>query len=76
MLSLTYYGAEKVVPHYNVMGVAKAALEASIRYLAVDLGASGIRVNGISGRSCQKPLPHPELAIFAISSNGTSTIRR
>ncbi len=48
MLTLTYYGAEKVMPHYNVMGVAKAALEASVRYLAVDLGKSKIRVNAIS----------------------------
>lgn len=48
ILTLTYYGAEKVVPHYNVMGVAKAALEASIMYLAVDLGKQNIRVNGIS----------------------------
>ncbi len=48
ILSLTYYGAEKVVPHYNVMGVAKAALEASTRYLAADLGPEGIRVNAIS----------------------------
>ena len=48
MLTLTYYGAEKVMPHYNVMGVAKAALEASVRYLAVDLGNSNIRVNAIS----------------------------
>ena len=48
LLTLTYYGAEKVMPHYNVMGVAKAALEASVRYLAVDLGGSGIRVNAIS----------------------------
>ena len=48
LLTLTYYGAEKVMPHYNVMGVAKAALEASVRYLAVDLGARGIRVNAIS----------------------------
>lgn len=48
ILTLTYFGAEKVMPHYNVMGVAKAALEASIRYLAVDLGEAGIRVNGIS----------------------------
>ncbi|NRA99479.1 MAG: enoyl-ACP reductase FabI [Rhodobacteraceae bacterium] len=47
-LTLTYYGAEKVMPHYNVMGVAKAALEASVRYLAEDLGRDGIRVNGIS----------------------------
>ena len=48
MITLTYYGAEKVMPHYNVMGVAKAALEASVRYLAVDLGARNIRVNAIS----------------------------
>jgi enoyl-[acyl-carrier protein] reductase I len=48
LLTLTYYGAEKVMPHYNVMGVAKAALEASVRYLAVDLGARNIRVNAIS----------------------------
>lgn len=48
ILALTYLGAERVMPHYNVMGVAKAALEASIRYLAVDLGGKGIRVNGIS----------------------------
>ena len=48
MLTLTYYGAEKVMPHYNVMGVAKAALEASVRYLAVDLGGGGIRVNALS----------------------------
>ena len=48
LLTLTYYGAEKVMPHYNVMGVAKAALEASVRYLASDLGKGGIRVNAIS----------------------------
>jgi enoyl-[acyl-carrier protein] reductase I len=48
LLTLTYYGAEKVMPHYNVMGIAKAGLEASVRYLAVDLGQSGIRVNAIS----------------------------
>ena len=48
MLTLTYYGAERVMPHYNVMGVAKAALEASVRYLAADLGGDGIRVNAIS----------------------------
>ncbi len=48
ILTLTYYGAEKVMPHYNVMGVAKAALEASVRYLAVDMGGSNIRVNAIS----------------------------
>jgi enoyl-[acyl-carrier protein] reductase I len=48
LLTLTYYGAQKYVPNYNVMGVAKAALEASVRYLAVDLGKGGIRVNAIS----------------------------
>jgi len=48
LLTLTYYGAEKVMPHYNVMGVAKAALEASVRYLAEDLGKKNIRVNAIS----------------------------
>ena len=48
LLTLSYYGSERVMPHYNVMGVAKAALEASVRYLAVDLGAQGIRVNGLS----------------------------
>lgn len=47
-LTLTYYGAEKVMPHYNVMGVAKAALEASVQYIAEDLGKDGIRVNAIS----------------------------
>ncbi|MDA8231491.1 MAG: enoyl-ACP reductase FabI [Magnetospirillum sp.] len=48
LLTLTYLGAERVMPHYNVMGVAKAALEASVRYLAVDLGGQGIRVNALS----------------------------
>ena len=48
MLTLTYYGAEKVMPHYNVMGVAKAALEASVQYLAADLGKANIRVNALS----------------------------
>ena len=48
ILTLTYYGAEQVMPHYNVMGIAKAALEASVRYLAVDLGEKNIRVNAIS----------------------------
>jgi len=47
-LTLTYYGAEQVMPHYNVMGVAKAALEASVKYMAEDLGKDGIRVNAIS----------------------------
>ncbi|GAK46129.1 short-chain dehydrogenase/reductase SDR [Tepidicaulis marinus] len=48
IITLTYYGAEKVIPHYNVMGVAKAALEASVRYLAVDLGRKNIRINAVS----------------------------
>jgi len=48
MITLTYYGAERVMPHYNVMGVAKAALEASVRYLAADLGGQNIRVNALS----------------------------
>ena len=48
MLTMTYYGAEKVMPHYNVMGVAKAALESSVQYLAMDLGDAGVRVNAIS----------------------------
>ncbi len=48
LLTLTYYGAEKVIPHYNVMGVAKAALEASVKYLAMDLGREAIRVNAVS----------------------------
>ncbi len=48
ILTLSYYGAEKWIPHYNVMGVAKAALEASVRYMAADLGAAGIRVNALS----------------------------
>lgn len=48
IVTMTYYGAEKVFPHYNVMGVAKAALEACVRYLAFDVGAAGVRVNAIS----------------------------
>jgi enoyl-[acyl-carrier protein] reductase I len=48
LVTLTYYGAEQVMPHYNVMGVAKAALECSVRYLATDLGGENIRVNAIS----------------------------
>jgi enoyl-[acyl-carrier protein] reductase I len=48
LLTLTYYGAEKVIPHYNVMGVAKSALETSVKYLAMDLGPENIRVNAVS----------------------------
>ncbi|MDN8834078.1 SDR family oxidoreductase, partial [Staphylococcus aureus] len=48
IVTLSYYGAEKVIPHYNVMGVAKAALETSVKYLANDLGRENIRVNAIS----------------------------
>ncbi len=48
LLTMTYHGAERVMPHYNVMGLAKAALEASVRYIAADLGGDGIRVNAIS----------------------------
>ena len=48
MLTLTYYGSEKVMPHYNVMGLAKSALESSVRYLAADLGDKNIRVNSLS----------------------------
>ena len=55
LLTLTYYGAEKVIPHYNVMGVAKAALETSVKYLAMDLGRENIRVNGNLGRTDQDP---------------------
>ncbi len=53
ILTLTYYGAEKVIPHYNVMGVAKSALETSVKYLAVDLGPENIRINGISAGPIQ-----------------------
>jgi enoyl-[acyl-carrier protein] reductase I len=64
MLTLTYYGAEKYVPNYNVMGVAKAALEASVRYLAVDLGKGNIRVNAISAG-----------AIKTLAASGISGLR-
>lgn len=63
-LTLTYYGAEKAIPNYNVMGVAKAALEASVRYLAADLGPRGIRVNAISAG------PIKTLAASGIGSMG------
>lgn len=64
LLTLTYYGSEKYVPNYNVMGVAKAALEASVRYLAVDLGKAGIRVNAISAG-----------AIKTLAASGISGLR-
>ena len=64
MLTLTYYGSEKVIPNYNVMGVAKAALEASVRYLASDLGPKGIRVNAISAG-----------AIKTLAASGISGLR-
>ena len=64
LLTLTYYGAAKYVPNYNVMGVAKAALEASVRYLAVALGKSGIRVNAISAG-----------AIKTLAASGISVLR-
>jgi len=64
LLTLTYYGAEKVIPNYNVMGVAKAALEASVRYLASDLGPKGIRVNAISAG-----------AIKTLAASGISGLR-
>jgi enoyl-[acyl-carrier protein] reductase I len=64
LLTLTYYGAQKYVPNYNVMGVAKAALEASVRYLAVDMGKSGLRVNAISAG-----------AIKTLAASGISGLR-
>jgi enoyl-[acyl-carrier protein] reductase I len=66
LLTLTYYGAEKVIPHYNVMGVAKAALETSVKYLAVDLGRDNIRVNAISAG------PIKTLAAAASATSATS----
>lgn len=65
VLTMTYYGAEKVIPNYNVMGVAKAALEATVRYLAADLGPNGIRVNAISAGP-----------IKTLSAAGVSGIRK
>ena len=56
LLTLTYYGAEKVMPHYNVMGVAKAGLEASVKYLAEDLGKDGIRVNSVHPGLIETPI--------------------
>ena len=70
LLTLTYYGAEKWMPHYNVMGVAKAALEASVRYLAADLGQKNIRVNAISAG------PIKTLASAGIGRVGVNPWRR
>ena len=75
LLTLTYYGAERVMPHYNVMGVAKAALEASVRYLAVDLGRRNIRVNGLSAGP-MKTLAASGIGDFRyILKNGMNIIR-
>jgi enoyl-[acyl-carrier protein] reductase I len=71
LLTLTYYGAEKVMPHYNVMGVAKAALEASVKYLAEDLGKDGIRVNAISAGPI-KTLAASGIGDFRYIMRGTS----
>ena len=76
LLTLTYYGAEKWMPHYNVMGVAKAALEASVRYLAADLGEQEHpRQRNLRGAD-QDARRRPASVTFATSSNGTNTIRR
>ena len=56
ILTLTYYGAEKVMPHYNVMGLAKAALETSVQYMAEDLGKDGIRVNSVHPGTIRTPM--------------------
>jgi enoyl-[acyl-carrier protein] reductase I len=68
MITLSYFGAEKVVPHYNVMGVAKAALEASVRYLAYDLGKQNIRVNAVSAG--------PIMTLAARGIPGTGDMRK
>ena len=71
LLTLTYYGAEKVMPHYNVMGVAKAALEATVRYLAADLGPkTSASTRSPQGRSRRSP--RRASATSATSSSGTS----
>ena len=63
ILTLTYYGSEKVLPQYNVMGVAKAALESSVRYLAVDLGKKNIRVNSLSAGTIKTPVSYTHLTL-------------
>ena len=76
LLTLTYYGAEKWMPHYNVMGVAKAALEASVRYLAADLGAEEHPRQRASRPGRSRRWRPPASATSATSSNGTNSIRR
>ena len=75
LVTLSYYGAEQVMPHYNVMGVAKAALEASVKYLAEDLGKKAIRVNSISAGPI-KTLAASGIGDFRYILNGTNTTRR
>ena len=76
MLTLTYYGAEKWMPHYNVMGVAKAALEASVRYLAADLGVKNIRVNAISSGPIKTLAASGIRRLPLHPAAGTNTTRR
>ena len=75
VLTLSYYGAEKVVPHYNVMGVAKAALETSVKYLAMDLGPEKIRVNAISAGPI-KTLAASGIGDFRYIPSGTNITAR
>jgi enoyl-[acyl-carrier protein] reductase I len=75
LVTMTYYGAEKVFPHYNVMGIAKAALEASMRYLAADLGPAGIRVNAISAGPL-RTLSAAASTAFARCSTTTRRVHR
>jgi len=76
ILTLTYYGAEKVVPHYNVMGVAKAALEASVRYLANDCGPQGVRVNAISAGPIKTLAGHRRFPLHPQVEQLNSPLRR
>lgn len=68
---MTYYGAQKIITNYNVMGVAKAALEASVRYLSVDLGAKDVRINAISAAPSRRWLP----LAFPTSSRSSITLK-
>ena len=76
ILTLTYLGSERVFQNYNVMGVAKAALEATVRYLAADLGPKGIRVNAISAGPDQDARGLGHLRFLRASSSTTATTRR